>query len=106
MEYIGRLEHDRMIEDKSEIVIFGAGKELSCLLNQMNIIGVKSNILCICDNSLVLQGRKIDGIEIVSPEYAFSRYSNAIYIVYNRFCMEISRQLKDKGIKRIHLIRR
>lgn len=106
MEYIGRLENDILIRSKNKIVIFGAGKELSSLLNQMDAMGIKKGVLCICDNNSAQQGKKIDGIEIVSPDYAFLRCRDAIYIVYNRFCMEISKQLMDEGIERIHLIRR
>lgn len=102
MEYIGRIEKDqKLYKNKNGIVIFGAGKKLSQLLNKIE----KRKVICICDNDLKKQRKEIEGITIVSPGYAFKFYNNATYIVYNQYCMEISRQLVLQGIEKIHLIR-
>ncbi len=106
MEYIGSFECDKkLINNEAGIVIFGAGKGLSGLLDKMEKSGIKGRVLCICDNNSEQQGNFIQGIQVISPEEAICRYSNAMFIVYNRFCEEISKQLIDEGIERIHLIR-
>lgn len=106
MEYIGKLEDDKKLyQNKKGIVIFGAGKELCRLLGKMEESEIQDRILCICDNDPQRQGGKMAGIAVVSPEYAFIHYNEAVYIVYNRFCAEISRQLVKMGIKNIHLLR-
>lgn len=106
MEYIGRLENDRKLyADEVGIVIFGAGKDLGKILDKLEKLNIKKKVLCACDNDIEKQGKKIMGIEIVSPDYVLIHYSNATYIVYNQFCIEICRQLTEQGIKKIHLIR-
>lgn len=105
VEYIGRLQNDRLLKDKKQIVIFGAGKGLDWLLEQLQKLGVKDKVFCICDNNPKEQGRRIEGIEIVSPAYAFSSCNKGSYLVYNRFWREICGQLKEEGIEKIHLIR-
>lgn len=107
MEYIGKIENDRkLLINEEGIVIFGAGRELEWLLDRIEEMKIKNKLLCICDNAKEQQGRKVEGIKVVTPEKAFQSYKNAIYIVYNRFCVEISEQLVEKAIERIHLIRR
>ena len=106
MEYIGRIENDKIIfEDRDEIVIFGAGNDLEKLLVKLKTLGIKDRISCICDNNCAKQGTKVSGLEIVSPEQAFSNYADAHYIVYNRYCIEICEQLAKEHIEKVHLIR-
>lgn len=106
MEYIGRIKNDRKLyANEVDIVIFGAGKDLAKILDKLEKLNVKENVICACDNDTKKQGKTINGIEIVSLDYALSRYTNAVYIVYNQFCIEICRQLAEQGIERIHLIR-
>jgi len=106
MEYIGRIENDKKLHiNETGIAIFGAGKELEKLLDKLEQMHVKNKVICVCDNNLEKQGREVKGIKIVSPGYAFRCYGSAAYIVYNRFSMEICRQLAAQGINKIHLIR-
>lgn len=106
MEYIGRIENDKKLHmNEMGIVIFGAGKNLEKVLDKLEKIHEKNKVICVCDNDVKKQGREINGIEIVSPDYALRHYSGAVYIVYNQFCIEICRQLTEQGIERIHLIR-
>lgn len=106
MEYIGKIEHDRILrESGEEIVVFGAGRGLDNVVNKLDTMGVKDRIVCICDNNNEKQGEKVMGIEICSPEFAFENYSKAAYIVYNQFCIEICKQLLQEKIDKIHLIR-
>jgi FlaA1/EpsC-like NDP-sugar epimerase len=106
MEYIGRIENDNKLHmNETGIVIFGAGKDLEKLLDKLEKMHEKDKITCICDNNPAKQGKEVRGIKIVSPDYALRYYSNAAYIVYNKFCIEICRQLAGQRIEKIHLIR-
>lgn len=107
MEYIGRIAHDKFIQDgQDKIVIFGAGNELKKLLGDITAVKAEGRIACICDNNPKKQGKQIFGINICSPDEAASIYGDAVYIVYNQFCREICEQLVKRGITKIHLLRR
>lgn len=106
MEYIGRIEKDqKLCMNENGIIIFGAGERLESLLEKLEKLCIKDRVVCICDNHLEKHGKELEGIKIVSPDYAFSHYENSSYIAYNQFRLEICRQLVDRKIQRIHLIR-
>lgn len=106
MEYIGKIENDRILwESREPIVVFGAGKEITTLLHSLEMLQVKERVVCICDNNTERQSGEVDNIQLCSLEYAVSHYPNAMYMVYNRFSIEMSMQLIEKGIDRIHLLR-
>lgn len=105
MEYIGKIKNDKkLLQNKNGIVIFGAGNDLGKLLYKLNELHVKERVICICDNNPERQGKENLGIKIVNPEYAFSHYADSSYIAYNKFRLEICKQLVTSGIERIHLI--
>lgn len=106
MDYIGRLEFDVKLQDRLEyMVIFGGGEMLPDLLERMDRLRLKERIVCICDNNCKKWGQKIDGIEIMSPKKAFEQFKDTSYLVYNKYSLDICRQLLQEGISRIHLIR-
>lgn len=106
MEYIGKIENDRILwESREPIVVFGAGKEITTLLHSLEMLQVKERVVCICDNNTERQSGEVDNIQLCSLEYVVSHYPNAMYMVYNRFSIEMSMQLIEKGIDRIHLLR-
>lgn len=106
MEYIGRIIHDKIIQEgRDKIVIFGAGDGVKNLLDRLAEMKVENRIACICDNNPQKQGKQIFGINICSLDEAVSAYDDAVYIVYNRFCKEICEQLVKREIKKIHLLR-
>ena len=106
MEYIGKIENHRILcESREPIVVFGAGKEIKSLLYSLEVLQIKERVVCICDNNTQRQNGEVDNIQLCSLEYAISHYPNAMYMVYNRFSIEMSMQLIEKGIDRIHLLR-
>lgn len=106
VDYIGRIENDKKISlTTDEIVVFGAGRELERILDKLTEMCVMDRVVCICDNSREKQGKEINGIKIISLDDAINCYSDAAYIVYNQFQIEICRQLMEQGIEKIHLIR-
>lgn len=67
---------------------------------------VRDRVACICDNSPTKQGKEAGGMTVCQPERVFACHREAAYIVYNRFCAEICKQLADAGITNIHLLRK
>lgn len=105
MKYIGKLEFDKELKNSNnKIIIFGAGTLLKKMIEELVNNNLSERILCICDNNYHSCNKVFEDIEICSPEYVFKYYPDAIFIVYNRFCIEICEQLMKEGIKRIHLI--
>ncbi len=106
MEFIGRIKNDiKLYESDIKIVLFGAGNGLDELLNILNDMNIRERVVCICDNDLKKQGNNVEGLRVNSLEYTSQHYGDAIYIVYNKFCIEICKQLLKNNIKKIHLIR-
>lgn len=107
MEYIGKIEYDKKIRNGTgDIVIFGAGNMLRELLGDLEMLGIKNRVVCICDNSSEVCGKTEDGIFICSASQVFKDYKDADYIVYNKYSLDICRQLMENGIAKIHFIRR
>ena len=105
MEYIGSLAFDTKLKDAAvNIVIFGAGKKLKSLLNEVQILGIR-NIACICDNDIGGKKESVEGIPIYSFNETLEKFHDADFVVYNRYAMDICQQLMDNGISKIHLIR-
>lgn len=105
MVYIGSLDYDEQIKTAAEIIIFGGGSMLPCLLKKMKQLSIVGNIIAICDNNTAMHGKEICEIPVLSPKYIFENYGNSDFIVYNQYFKEICEQLRENHIKRIHLIR-
>lgn len=105
MVYIGSLEYDEEIKKTEGIIVCGAGSMLPLLMKKMVWLNLSEKIMAICDNNTAIQGKRAEGILVMDVERAYKEYANADYIVYNRYFMEICKQLQEKQIKRIHLIR-
>lgn len=105
MVYIGSLEYDEEIKKTEGIIVCGAGSMLPLLMKKMARLNLSKKIIAICDNNTNIQGKRAEGILVMGAEQACKKYASADYIVYNRYFMEICKQLQEKHIKRIHLIR-
>lgn len=105
MVYIGSLEHDVQLKASTGIVIFGAGTMFPHLLKKMEQFDLREKIIALCDNNTTIQGNRIAGISVISPEHACREYRDVDYIVYNQYFMENCRQLQENHVTRIHLIR-
>lgn len=100
------LENDVKLESNSkEIVIFGAGSAVGRVIDKLEQLGMKDKVACICDNRPEICEKIIRNIKVMGFERAYSLYRNADYIVYNRYATEISQQLIEKGIEKIHYIK-
>ncbi len=94
-------EYEIQLKEKignKPIVIFGAGNwGQRCLVYLKRIID--NDICCFCDNNKSLQGSKLWGYSILSPEKAVDRYSNAKFIIANNhYYLDCMRQLRQLGV--------
>ena len=65
MEYIGKIENDRILcESREPIVVFGAGKEIKSLLYSLEVLQIKERVVCICDNNTQRQNGEVDNIQL------------------------------------------
>ncbi len=105
MEYIGDLRNDKRLKEASDIVIFGGGMMLPVLLDNMNQLHLRDRVVAVCDNNQKMHGKTIYGIPMYGLEYVKHNYKNATYIVYNKYFVEICKQLVENHIDKIHLLR-
>ena len=103
MEYIGSISFDDKLYQSEQIVICGAGKMLPNLLTTLNMMQLLDRVVAICDGNTELWKKDINKIPINSYDKVILDYPNADYIVYNRFAVEISREINIR-VKKIHLV--
>lgn len=105
MEYIGKLEYDCALKDnETDIVIFGAGAAVHNILDKMEIEGIKRKVVSICDNNSEKCPDYIDGIKVISFKQANELYHDARFIIYNKYVVDIAKQLIKEEINNIHYI--
>lgn len=105
MEYIGSLEYDESLKKTNGIVIFGGGDMLPTLLKKLEGMKLAGEIIAICDNNVSLQGKEILGIPVLCLDYILEEYRDLDFVVYNRYSIEICKQLLENHVTKIHLIR-
>lgn len=106
MEYIGRLKYDDILKEKeAKIVVFGAGKAAHYILSGLKEAGLLEKVVCICDNHPEQCMDCVENIRVISFEQAYSLYKDAKYIIYNKYAVEIAKQLIGANIKKIHYIK-
>ncbi len=105
MKYIGKILFDDYLDDATELVICGAGKDLESLWSALNEKGVITKVVAISDNNDSLYASTFNGVNIESYETVVKKYPQADYIVYNRFSYEIAAHLMDANIDNIHILR-
>lgn len=85
-------------EMKEKIILFGAGK----IGNEAIAYYGKNNIKYICDNNLSLQGKRIEGIEVISFEKLkgiYDEYRIIISVLNPEAIKQIVKMLEDNNIK-------
>lgn len=104
MEYIGRIEGDKELNYAEQIIIYGCGKTGNSAWNYIYASGKGNCVKGFCDQSIELQGNRINGILVYSVEEAAKKYVSAVFLVCGVAVREMVNRLKDLGITRIHII--
>lgn len=104
MEYIGTCENDTKLDKEKEIVLFGCGKMAHGIYRILQQKHLDERVRYFCDNNEAVQGTSVCGCTVVSVEHAVREYPDAAYIVASTCVREMTEQLRDMGIKKIHII--
>lgn len=106
MEFIGEVLNDLdVMNGKNELVIVGAGtmgKQVFRILEEHHNT---KKLRAFCDNNNKSWSQKIEGVSIWSIEETVKDHPNAIYLLCSKYVKELTYQLNDLGIHRIHLIK-
>ena len=105
MEYIGTIRNDSYLEPYSDIVICGAGTTCERIVELFDNRKEKEKIRFICDKETAKQGKKIQGIEVVSYDVAMRKLKDALYLVANVDVLNCVEMLHSHNIKNIHIVR-
>lgn len=104
MDYIGTCENDIKLEKEKKIVIFGCGKIARGVYQALQQRDLAGNICCFCDNNAKIQGTEMYGCMVVSVEDAVCDHPDAAFLVTSTCVREMTEQLRDMGVRKIHII--
>lgn len=79
-----------------ELVIFGAGRNGIGLLGILEKIGMRDRVVGFCDNNESAQGTEKMSVMVYSPEDAFRRFPDAVFIISNNYSGEIYNNIPRK----------
>lgn len=86
--------------EKKEIVIFGSGSWGQFFYGLSHILCIE-RILAYCDNQKAIQGKRLNGVLVMSPEEAVRKYPDAIFVIANRNAVqEMEAQLLEFGAQK------
>ncbi len=86
------------LESGGDCIIFSAGSHGSNLQILLKTVFGRE-ITAFCDNSPGKQGKKINGVPVLSPQEAAESYPDAIYLIANKqYGLQIKQQLADMEI--------
>lgn len=105
MEYIGPIEKDCKLKDVTEIVVVGYGKTGKKVFDWLLANGQGEKIKDICDNSAMLQGKKVGKKVIRSLEEATNTYPNAAYLICSICVKQLLEKLTHYQIHNVHIVR-
>lgn len=87
-----------ILEKAQQIVVVSVGQWGVSLLRLYGKLGAK-NVCAACDNSPAVQGKYVEGMEVVSVERAVREYPDAHFMVADkRHAQELSGQLAGLGV--------
>lgn len=89
-------ELSQRIGKNDVIVCFGAGEMGKSFINILASFGCQVDYLC--DNSSRLWGKKVNGIEIISPKKLEEMKDHAAVFISSKYFDEICRQLVEMGV--------
>ncbi len=83
-------------EPKEALCFFGAGKDCTILLEIFRLRNLRPPTI-ICDNNEKMQGKQVEGIEVINLQEASKRYPNLLILITSRrYQKEIFFNLKEK----------
>lgn len=94
-----------LLEKAAQIVVVCAGEWGRSLLKLYGKLGTE-NICAVCDNAPAIQGRSVEGLEVVSVERAVREYPDAWFVIAGKYHgEELLEQLRNLGIDAARIYR-
>lgn len=97
-------ELSQKIGENEVIVCFGAGGMGKSYINILASFGYQVDYLC--DNSSKLWGKKVDGIEIISPKRLMEMKDRAVVFISSQYYDAIFEQLAEIGVQVCNIVRK
>ena len=86
------------LKNSNEVVVFGVGRYGKMIMKALKDGGIEE-IKCFCDNNPNIMGLDIEGLTVVSPEVAFKKYRDAVFVITAiNYPVEITAQLLNMGV--------
>lgn len=105
MVYIGNILYDeKLLCEKKNLIICGAGVNGQRILRYLEINGVKQRVICFCDSNKSLNGKHIEDVPVQYSEDVCKYYLDADYLISGRYVKEIYQALREKSIEKIHVL--
>lgn len=90
--------------EKKEIIIFGSGSWGQFFHHLFYVLCIE-RILAYCDNQKAIQGKRLNGVLVISPEEAVQRYPDAVFVIANKnAAQKMETQLLELGVLRERVI--
>ena len=94
-----------LLEKAAQIVVVCAGEWGRSLLKLYGKLGAE-NICAVCDNAPAIQGRSVEGLEVVSVERAVREHPDAWFVIAGKYHgEELLEQLRSLGIDAARIYR-
>ena len=94
----------KLLKEFDQLILFGAGRYGEIVRATLQLESMKS-VQCFCDNNSGTWGKIICGLEVLSPQDAFSRYPDACFVITPKdYENEILRQLVHMGVTIDHIL--
>lgn len=105
MEYVGNILYDEeLLRKNKKIIIFGAGMYGRRILHYLERNNAKGNVSGFCDSDENKQGKCIEAIPVYNVDEAWKKYPEAVFLVSGRYMDEMYKELRDKGISKVHML--
>lgn len=105
MKFIGSMEDDDQLNEKSQIVIYGTGTIGKRLFDLLVKRGLGNNIVAFCDSNSNLWGTSVKNREVMELKEITRRFPHADYLVGSCCVRQITETLLENDIERIHIVR-
>lgn len=93
-----------MLREPTKLVLFGAGRYGEIVLASLEQEGIYT-VQCFCDNNVQVLGKRICGLDIISPKNALRQYPDACFVITPKdYENEILRQLVHLGVDIDHIV--
>lgn len=105
MKYIGSMEEDDQLNEKSQIVIYGTGIIGKKIFDILVRRGLENNVVAFCDSNSNLWGTSVKDREVMELKEIIGRFPHADYLVGSCCVRQITETLVENDIEKIHIVR-